>query len=87
MNITKSLAVLGIAVALSGCRIGTSVFEGGDVISASGERHCFEGGTCEYQVTDKNFTETFTAQPRTGYEFVRWLPGDGFLCADSSKRC
>lgn len=68
---------------LAGCRIGASVFEGGDVISASGTRHCFEGGTCEFKIEDPNFSESFTAKPRTGFEFSKWKSGEGFLCGDS----
>ncbi|MEZ5573729.1 MAG: hypothetical protein R3E64_17185 [Halioglobus sp.] len=77
--------ILVAITSLSGCRIGTAVFEGGDVISASGERHCFEGSTCEFQVTDSNFTESFTAKPRAGFEFVKWKTGNGFFCGGSTN--
>lgn len=79
------ISIFYLVVFLTGCRIGASVFEGGDVISASGTRHCFEGSTCEFQVSDMNFTESFTAQPRGGYEFVKWRAGDGFFCGDSTN--
>lgn len=79
------ISMLAAVVLLAGCRIGAAVFEGGNVISASGSRHCFEGRTCEFEVNDTNFTETFTAQPRAGYEFVKWRAGEGFLCADSTN--
>lgn len=68
---------------LAGCRIGASVFEGGDILSASGTRHCFEGGTCEFRIEDPDFSESFTARPRTGFEFSKWKSGEGFLCGDS----
>ena len=73
-----------LVLMLTSCRLGVSVFEGGDVISASTERHCFEGGTCEFAIDDPLFTETFTATPRYGYEFTRWRAGEGFLCGGST---
>jgi len=78
------LSIFAFALLASGCRLGASVFEGGDLISASTERHCFEGGTCEFAVTDPLFSETFTAVPRYGYEFVQWRSGEGFLCGGST---
>lgn len=83
-GILIKILIIASVTAMTGCRIGAAVFEGGSVMSASGSRHCFEGRTCEYEVNDTNFTETFTAQPRTGYEFVKWRAGDGFLCANST---
>jgi uncharacterized repeat protein (TIGR02543 family) len=80
----KILLICCLLSTVAGCRIGASVFEGGDVISESGTRHCFEGGTCEFTVEGTLFTETFTAIPRTGFEFTKWRGGDGFLCADST---
>jgi len=77
-------AVCALVLLLAGCRFGVSVFEGGDVLSASDERHCFEGGTCEFVVDDPFFTETFTAAPRWGYEFVGWHSGEAFLCGGST---
>ncbi|MFT4613365.1 MAG: hypothetical protein ACI9NT_000503 [Bacteroidia bacterium] len=80
-----NMLIIATVISMTGCRIGAAVFEGGNVVSASGERHCFEGRTCEFEVTDTNFTETFTAQPRAGYEFVKWRAGEGSLCADSTN--
>jgi hypothetical protein len=85
IGIARILLVGSIISIVAGCKIGAAVFEGGDVISDSGTRHCFEGQTCEFQVNDTSFTETFTAQPRTGFEFTKWMAGDGFLCADSTN--
>lgn len=82
--VIRKIAVVVLALMATGCRLGVSVFEGGDVLSASTERHCFEGGTCEFTVDDPFFTETFTAKPRYGYEFVKWRSGDLFLCGNST---
>ena len=73
------------AVLLSGCRIGVSVFEGGDVVSASTQRNCFEGNNCEFAVDSPLFAETFTAQPRHGFVFTKWRGGEGFLCGNSTN--
>ena len=80
----KILLMCCLLSMVAGCKIGAAVFEGGDVFSESGTRHCFEGGTCEFTVEDALFTETFTALPRTGFVFTKWKGGDGFLCADST---
>lgn len=80
------ILVLAIAIALlAGCRVGVSVFDGGDVLSASNERNCFEGRNCEFTVDSILFDETFTAQPRNGFEFTRWRDGPGFLCGNSTN--
>jgi len=34
-------------------------------------------------ITDTEFSETFTANPAEGYQFVKWANGDGFGCPDS----
>jgi len=79
------MLLLMAAVLLAGCRVGVSVFEGGDVLSASGERNCFEGNNCEFTVDSALFAETFTAQPRHGFVFTRWRDGAGFLCGNSTN--
>lgn len=79
------LILLVVLIPLSSCRIGTAVFQGGDVLSLSGSRDCLEGRTCEFEVTDAQFSETFTAVPKPGYAFVKWRAGDGHLCANSTN--
>lgn len=77
-------AMVALLLVLAGCKIGAAAFQGGDVISSSGSRHCLEGKTCEFDIDDPYFTETFTATPRDGYTFTRWKGGSGFLCPDST---
>ena len=79
------LILLVVLIPLSSCRVGTAVFQGGDVISLSGSRDCMEGRTCEVEVTDAHFSETCTAVPKPGYAFVKWRAGDGHLCANSTN--
>lgn len=86
MNKTvAAILVLAAVFTLSSCRIGTAVFYGGDVLSASGTRDCMQGRTCEFEVNDTNFSETFTAVPRVGYAFVKWRAGDDQLCGNSTN--
>ncbi len=85
MSSLARLLLLAALVPLSSCRIGTAVFDGGDVVSASGQRDCLEGRTCEFQVGDANFTDSFTAVPKTGYAFVKWRAGEDHLCANSTN--
>jgi hypothetical protein len=78
----RSLALVFCMLSLAGCKLGVLVVEGGEVQSVlSGT--CLEGSTCLHVVNDTTYSETFTASPRSGWEFVRWNAGDGFLCADS----
>jgi hypothetical protein len=83
VNITKSLAMLGLAGVLAGCNLEVIVTKGGDVVSDSGTRNCSGGRVCEFEINDTDFAEGFTAQARDGYVFTKWASGEGFLCADS----
>lgn len=80
-----TLFVLAALVPLTGCRVGVSVFDGGNVLSATGEHNCFEGRNCEFTVDDPLFTETFIAEPRHGFAFTKWRAGNGFLCGNSTN--
>jgi len=81
----KTLALISVVSLVTGCRVGVAVFEGGNVLSQSGVRDCEEMYTCIFEVNDTNFTETFTAVPKEGYEFEKWKSGDSFLCGDSAE--
>jgi hypothetical protein len=81
----KTLALISVVGLVTGCRVGVAVFEGGNVLSQSGVRDCEEMYTCIFEVNDTNFTETFTAVPKEGYEFENWKSGDSFLCGDSTE--
>jgi hypothetical protein len=85
VNVFKSLLLIGAAVVLTGCKLVVHVTSGGDVQSASGTRNCAGADLCEFEITDTNFTDSFTATPREGYVFSRWHKGDGFFCAGSTN--
>ena len=88
----KSVLVLlfTLLVGLQGCKVAVIVVEGGEVQSTMSGT-CIPanpgvfGSVCIHEVSDTNFSETFTAVPDSGMTFVKWNSGDGFLCADSTN--
>lgn len=44
---------------------------------------CSGGSVCEFEITDTDFSEEFTAIPRPGYQFVRWQAGANLFCSDA----
>lgn len=85
MNLIKHLLLIGMSSALTGCYLEVIPTAGGDIQSLSGARDCVGGSVCQFEVTDTNFNDSFTATAKPGYEFVRWQAGDGFQCADSTS--
>ena len=80
----RFLIVALASLALSACKLSVIVTGGGDVQSLSGTRDCAGGNVCEFEITDTTFTESFTAVPRDGYQFVKWRKGGSdFFCPDS----
>lgn len=80
MSAGKILLTLVAGILLSGCKLSVIVGEGGTVQSTSNTRNCPEVSRCEFQVSEANFDETFTAVPLPGYRFDRWQSGPGYLC-------
>lgn len=83
----KRFALIGLfgSFALSGCKLGVSVFEGGSVQSTSGAYQCSQGQACVIEIPDTYFHDTFVAVPDAGYQFERWTKGDGFHCGGSTN--
>lgn len=82
------IALILAGVVLSGCKLAVLVSSGGDVTSLSGTRDCAGPNFCEFDIDSSGFSETFTAVPRPGFEFVKWNSGGGFLCEESaSQQC
>jgi len=73
-------------ITLVGCKIQITVPEGGDVTSISGDNNCAEGKTCIIDVADLFFDDTFTAKPKSGYEFVNWKKIQGGFCGAGPAR-
>ena len=80
----KLTAITLLLVVLGGCKIHVLMPEGGEVQSVSSGT-CLSGNVCVLQVSNTSYTETFTAVPQPGWQFVKWNNGDAFLCADSSN--
>jgi hypothetical protein len=76
-----------LLLALSGCKIGIVIFEGGKVISESELYSCSAGQTCLIDASTTSFDETFIAYPDLGWEFKNWIKGDGFFCGGQSEPC
>lgn len=86
-NVFSHIFLLVLFIGLSGCKISVAVFEGGKVKSSSGLHDCMEGQACVVDVSDPGFSETFTALPNKGWEFVGWAKGRLNLCANEREAC
>jgi hypothetical protein len=84
-RLLKTLVLFAVAALVAGCKLAVIVPSGGDVTSGSGTRNCAGGSLCEFNITEDNFDETFTASPRPGYVFTKWQKGDNFQCSDSTN--
>ena len=80
------IVVLALALlSLSGCKLVVIVVEGGEVQSL-GSGTCVtaipgvSGAVCIHDVPATTYTESFTAVPDAGWQFVKWVSGDDFLC-------
>lgn len=80
--------VLYACLFLSACQITQIVPDGGSIVSRSGELECGEASTCVADVENGSiFSDTFTAIPRSGYQFDGWKEADRFLCGGSTAAC
>jgi len=82
-HVLKLLLLISIAALMTACKLAVIVVEGGEVQS-TGAGTCVAGTICVVEVTDPNFSETFTAIPDEGWYFQKWNSGDRFFCGDSS---
>ncbi|CAA0126390.1 Uncharacterised protein [Halioglobus japonicus] len=88
MKIKRLFLAACIATSVIGCKVAIIAPPEGIVTSASGERDC-DGGTegkyCTFDLSTAELplTESFTANSKPGYQFVKWKKADGFLCGDS----
>jgi len=76
--------ILGIFSALSGCKLAVIVAEGGEVQSTT-SGVCAAGSVCIHEVSDSSYSESFTAVPDAGWEFVKWGTGGNFFCQESTN--
>ncbi|MCB1688625.1 MAG: hypothetical protein KDI33_09080 [Halioglobus sp.] len=88
-NIIKVIALAAVIGLVTGCKIAVVVPEGGSVQWSDGVCANYysqdSGFVCVSQVTDTNYSDTFTAIPRDGWQFVKWSGGPNFLCPESTN--
>ncbi len=85
-RITQVLMLALAIVVSSGCKIVIEVPEGGSVTTESGNYFCAEAESCEVDVDDDAFAETFSAIPAEDYEFRGWKQRAGGLCQGELER-
>ena len=74
-----------LLLVLSACKVAVSVPEGGRVITTSGSMECQQHQTCELDIADTHFHETFRAVPHEVWEFTGWT--NDFLCGGKTDDC
>jgi len=77
---------LALILATTGCKLRITVPEGGQVVWGSGAYRCEMGNTCDIDVVDFYFDETFVADPIDGYFLRYWEPGERRFCGRSPLR-
>jgi N-acetylneuraminic acid mutarotase len=87
MDASKLLPLFLCVCLATGCKVKITVPEGGEVDSLSGTYSCDTGQTCEVEVVDEFFNETFRARPDPGYRFTAWLKKDGSFCGGQAGHC
>ncbi len=82
MNVFKVSRISLLLVAFTvivGCKVQVVSPTGGKITWSNGG-NCAAGLICDIEITDSAYSETFTAVPAPGYEFVQWQDGVGFNC-------
>tara|TARA_R110001599_G_scaffold353231_1_gene591113 strand:+ start:197624 stop:198376 length:753 start_codon:yes stop_codon:yes gene_type:complete len=87
MNIYRFMIVAVAILFLTSCKLHIIVPQGGSVDTVSGAYNCNTGETCDIDVVDFFFKETFIARPGNGYEFSFWKKGDRRFCGRESGNC
>ena len=84
-TVSTGIVLLLLSVLLAGCKLALVVVEGGEIQSESGSFGCQAGSNCVVEIEDTNFREVFNAVPAPGFEFVKWVKGDGFFCGGTTN--
>ncbi|MEM6583218.1 MAG: hypothetical protein AAF699_18210 [Pseudomonadota bacterium] len=87
MQYARWICVICALLALSACKIRIIAPESGGVITESGAYTCNSGSTCNIDVVDFFFNETFVAEPLNGYEFRFWRRADRRFCGRDTEPC
>ncbi len=81
-----SLPVVLLALLSGGCKLVVEVPRGGAVATESGDFVCSEEDTCEVDIDDTGFDDTFVAVPEENYEFRGWKERSASLCSRPEER-
>lgn len=81
LTVVKSLLLAVLFASLSACKLFVMSGGGGSVTGSAGNS-CGMNSVCEVEITDTSYSESFTAVPASGYEFVRWEENDGYWCGN-----
>lgn len=76
----RAVFFLSLILSITGCKLRIDSPEGGRIQSESGAFGCSSGQTCEIDIIDFFFDETFAAIPEEGHFFRKWEAGDQRLC-------
>jgi hypothetical protein len=87
MKVNRWIAVALAILMVASCKIRIVVPEGGSVTTSSGAYTCAAGKTCNIDVVDLFFDETFNAVPANGYEFSSWKKRAQGFCGGKSGPC
>ena len=83
----RALIVSGLFLSLTACKLVISVPQGGVVKTVSGSITCRAGQTCEIDVVDVFFDETFTAHAHKDHVFSGWKKKARSFCGDQKEDC
>ncbi len=72
---------------VASCKLTIIVPEHGRVTTLSGNFQCDSGATCDIDIADTLFDETFITEPSPGYAFDGWQADRGYLCGSSTAPC
>lgn len=72
---------------LTACKIQLDVPAGGVVATMSGSVLCTAEKSCQIEVSDDHFDETFIAIPDADYQFIEWQRTTNYLCSGVTKPC
>lgn len=87
MRLMRYLLLVIAVLMLASCKIRIIVPAGGSVTTSSGAYTCASGKTCDIDVVDFYFDQTFLAMPATGYTFKYWSDAESRWCPKDTKPC
>jgi CubicO group peptidase (beta-lactamase class C family) len=89
VDMLSRIFIIGmLGLSLGACKIQIDVSDGGGrVESASGAYACESGQSCDIEVVDTTFDESFRAIPDEGWIFMEWRKDPGSFCGGTNRDC